>query len=368
MHVIVNRKQLILAMDAIIGFASGKMGFDIGRMFMVSTCKDRIVMVATDLESTGITTVKAEIKETGSACIEAQRMRAVAQKYPGDAMAIVKEKNGIRIQTGATRFNLAYTGTDIFPNPPEIGNAFMAVDGEILEKAFKKLLMVGSSDPRPHVAGVRMYSGENGIITCLSTDGGRLVRYRVPVLEGESFEIDRLVPKRAMAEARKSFFGRVEIGVKGAHFIFKNGQDGLERVICARTYEGAFPGIEKLISDEGYPCLVDRLELLAAMERMAIFLTPEISGANFIFKKNQIKIVVVAPDAGESDEKITVEYTGPDMEIVFNLKYMIDYMAKIVDKKITMTIQGPRQACRLRSALDQNYDFVIMPMRQVGEQ
>ena len=72
------------------------------------------------------------------------------------------------------------------------------------------------------------------------------------------------------------------------------------------------------------------------------------------------------PDVGEAKEEIDAEYDGSESTMGFNGRYLIEALEalKTVDvEKITLEMNGPTEACVIKSPEYEGYLGVVMPMR-----
>jgi len=69
---------------------------------------------------------------------------------------------------------------------------------------------------------------------------------------------------------------------------------------------------------------------------------------------------------GESEESVSAEYTGPDLEIGFNAQYLLDFLRVISQDRVEFQLKDQKSAGELRPAGDtvvDQYRYVVMPMR-----
>jgi DNA polymerase-3 subunit beta len=53
-----------------------------------------------------------------------------------------------------------------------------------------------------------------------------------------------------------------------------------------------------------------------------------------------------------------------ELEIAFNIHYIISILEKITSEEINMVVPGgENQSCLLSSTEDDNYQYIVMPMR-----
>jgi len=81
-----------------------------------------------------------------------------------------------------------------------------------------------------------------------------------------------------------------------------------------------------------------------------------------------------ALETGESEESVSSEYSGPDLEIGFNAQYLLDFLRAIPQDQVWFSLKDQKSAGELQpgpsgagpsgESLDrEQYRYVVMPMR-----
>jgi DNA polymerase-3 subunit beta len=82
-----------------------------------------------------------------------------------------------------------------------------------------------------------------------------------------------------------------------------------------------------------------------------------------ILKPGCIVALAHNPEQEEAEETIEVEYAGEEMEIGFNVNYLIDAINAIKTAALMMTTTNPDSSCMLLPDGQDNCKYVVMPMR-----
>jgi DNA polymerase-3 subunit beta len=69
------------------------------------------------------------------------------------------------------------------------------------------------------------------------------------------------------------------------------------------------------------------------------------------------------PELGDAKEEIAVEYSGLDMKIGFNAKYIQDVLNSMQQEEIDFELNDGLSPGLMRPHDDQSYTCVVMPMR-----
>jgi DNA polymerase III subunit beta len=70
-------------------------------------------------------------------------------------------------------------------------------------------------------------------------------------------------------------------------------------------------------------------------------------------------------ETGESEESLTVTYTGPKVDIGFNAQYLLEFLRAGDEAEVSFFFKDAGAAGELRPAGDTplHYRYVVMPMR-----
>ena len=248
--------------------------------------------------------------------------------------------------------------------------AFFTKD-DINRLASKTVFAVSSDEFRPAMTGV-LFQFRGDHVNAVSTDSYRLCRAIAQPEEGRQYpdELDIIIPSRSVELLRKPdddvFMSVIENNGKITHCRFDIG----DTIFITRIIDEKFPPYESVIpQDNDKFVTVERGELLSAIKRVAIFTSNISKQIKLILEENKIYLKGKDEEIGtDGDEYIPCEYTGSNMEIGFNYKYLEEALQNIDGKteedKIVMSFSEPTRPSLLkRSKDDENLLMLIMPVR-----
>jgi len=76
-----------------------------------------------------------------------------------------------------------------------------------------------------------------------------------------------------------------------------------------------------------------------------------------------LKVSASSQELGEAEEIVEVEYAGEEHVIGFNSRYLLDAMAALEKDRLVFEIKDAQSPGVIKSAEDEGYCCVIMPMR-----
>jgi DNA polymerase-3 subunit beta len=177
-----------------------------------------------------------------------------------------------------------------------------------------------------------------------------------------------LIPKKAMAELIKladesSPEGKAIFSGDDNHLFFQVGH----RLLMTRKLTGNFPDYERVLpKDHTLSAKLLKNEIKSAIERVAQFADERSRAIRVQFTEGEVRVFSSSVEMGESEESVSSEYNGPDLEIGFNAQYLLDFLRVIPQDHVSFELKDQKSAGEMRPAgegLAEQYRYVVMPMR-----
>jgi DNA polymerase-3 subunit beta len=132
----------------------------------------------------------------------------------------------------------------------------------------------------------------------------------------------------------------------------------------SKLIDGRFPDYGRVIPAKP-PRVVSavRDDLRHALQRAAILSNEKYRGIRFALKPNALMIQSHNPEQEEAEEELEVGYAGDELEIGFNVNYLLDALAAIDSPEVQIGLTDSNNSCLIRAAADATTSFVVMPMR-----
>jgi DNA polymerase-3 subunit beta len=80
-------------------------------------------------------------------------------------------------------------------------------------------------------------------------------------------------------------------------------------------------------------------------------------------KTDLVTIQAHNPEQEEAEDQVEVSYQGDEVEIGFNVNYLLDALAAVDSEKVTLGLTDGNSSCLVRAAGTTNTKYVVMPMR-----
>ena len=83
----------------------------------------------------------------------------------------------------------------------------------------------------------------------------------------------------------------------------------------------------------------------------------------FFHVVNNLTVHINNPDLGAATETMEVLYSGEELEVTFNARYMLDTLTSMESETIELGLEDELSPCVLSQKGEEDYLAVIMPMR-----
>jgi DNA polymerase-3 subunit beta len=304
------------------------------------------------------TFLDVEVTEEGRTVIPAKLAAEAVRKLPPGAVVMSSDETEVEITGNGPRFNLRAMSVDDYPKVAEADlTGAVEVDGATLTHALAQAGVAASGDDaRPTLTGVLFESNE-GSLRLVATDSYRLAVRDVPGVEAEG---SKLVPFRALRELSRTVGAgamKVALGERDASFVTSQGR------LTVRVIDATFPNYRQLLP-EGHAnrLVVDKEHLLEAVGRAALVAEDHIP-VRLAMHSGGVELSVIRQEVGEATELLDGEYTGADMTIAFNTRYLTDGVSAVDDEKVVIESSDPLKPGLIHGAESTDFRYLLMPVR-----
>jgi DNA polymerase-3 subunit beta len=107
----------------------------------------------------------------------------------------------------------------------------------------------------------------------------------------------------------------------------------------------------------------DRGLFKGALQRTAILSNEKYRGIRLIIRKGGLVLQAHNPEQEEAEEEIEISYDGEEIEIGFNVNYLLDALGAIESDEVNLALVDSNSSCLLREPGKDDCKYVVMPMR-----
>lgn len=343
--------------------------------------KGTLEATATDLGTTIILKVDANIKEEGSALVPAQFSVALLdQLKKEESLSFAISRNKLNLKSSKGTYKLDLDNPDSFVRNPEIESdvVTMKLPGSVLSTLFSSTVFACSDDEyRPALTGVAITVGETYIEAC-GTDGHKMSVYRYDDM-GELTNFKLTFTKIVTRDGAKLFPNLfdsepevlVEFGGKFIAFTAGN------KKMFVRLIEESYVDYHVLIPKaEAIKCSVKIVKegFLAGLKRLGILAVPDASKKLHVVFGEEVGSVKFTLQnqytQAEAWEKFPIEYSGKEkIDFLFNSRLLSDVVRAVNDTEFHLYIQdtlSPVMVTPVNTDIDQK--ILVVPMRDESKE
>jgi DNA polymerase III subunit beta len=378
MEFTVSKSDLVRELSLSQGVVEKKTTIPILSNVLLEASGDHLTLTATDLELGIRCTCPARIKREGAGTIPARKLLDYVRLLPeGDVQMKFLENHWASITCGRSRTRIAGMSRESFPELPEMPPPIASVPIKMLASMISRTsFAISMEESRFTLNGALLVMRPEGL-TMVATDGHRLAYVQAGGADGsapagEIGEISQpfraLIPKKAMLEIVK-LADLAESDTRGVfagddnHLFFQVGP----RLLITRKLTGNFPDYERVLpKDHIHIAKLQKEEIKSAIERVAQFADERSRAIRVQFTPGEVKVFSSSVESGDSEESVTSEYQGPDLEIGFNAQYLLDFLRAIPQDVVAFELKDQKSAGEMRpygESIPDQYRYVVMPMR-----
>jgi len=366
MNFIVSSATLLRHLQNISGVLNASNTLPILDNFLFSIKGNQLTISATDLETTMTTKLDVQSEEDSAVAVPAKKVLDVLKSLPDQPCTFKasgdKYKIGIAYDNGRAEMQ-GFNGEE-FPKLPKIENqSTIKISGEIVANAINRTLFAaGNDDLRPAMSGVYCQFSGNEIVF-VATDAHKLVRYKRNDAKSTDSS-DFILPKKPLNMLKSNLTGDEEITLEynqsNAVFTFN------DMVLSCRLIDGKYPNYEAVIPKENPNVLtIDRLQLLNSIKRVSIFANKTTHQIKLKFAGAELNLSAEDTDfADASNERLTCNYDGDDLEIGFNSRFIIEMLNNLDSDEVQLAMSEPSRAGILTptTTTSENEDVLMLVM------
>jgi DNA polymerase III subunit beta len=378
MKFLCQQADLSASLSLVSRAVSGKPSLPILTNIKLVATHGQVQLTGFDL-SLGIqTSFGAEVSEAGKIALPAKLLNDIVSRLPSGEITIEqnesKNGDGIVVTVKSTTGTYQVRGMDAteYPELPE------PADGEIqhlpitalIDGLRGALIACSQDETKPILTGVN-FKLEAEKLEFAATDGHRLGVVETFLEAEQENTLNLTVPARALRELEKMLGGKQSI--EQVSFSLGEGQavfawetvHGQQQLIT-RTIEGNYPDYRALIpSSFGKQVTVDRKQLVSALERIAVLADQHNNLVKFTIsnKSQSLDLSVEAQDIGSGRESLTAQVSGDDIEIAFNVRYLLDGLKNINAQDVAINLNGVLEQVVFSPVGGVKTIYLVMPVQ-----
>ncbi len=370
MKFVVNRDLFTRALARVQGVLNRKSTMPVlSNVLLEAEPGGKLRVAATDLDVTFDGYLGARVVEAGRVTVDGKRLYEVVRSLPGEEVDVgVGEEERVTLSCHNTEFQLHGTAADEYPSlPTREGVELTPVDGAGLRELIERTLFsVSSDESRPNLNGVFFRCLEDDRVRMVSTDGHRLSQGERSVNRGASIPAAEgvIIPRKGVAELKRLLD---EVGAEVGFGFLEHSLvvAAADLTLYVRLIDAGFPDYRAVIPKSSERIVVlNRLPFLDSLKRIGILASERTHGVRIELRGSRMTLSSDNPDLGKAREEVELDgYDGGDLTIAFNARYVRDILGILSAEKVEMALNEALSPGLFREHGNEDYLFVVMPMR-----
>ena len=361
-----TQDKVLAILQSVAGIVERRHTLPILANVLISKTGSQIQLTTSDLEIQIRTSAELD-GDVGNftTTVGARKLIDILRSMPSDqTVSLESAQNKLILKGGKSRFTLQTLPAEDFPLVQEaasFGPAF-----SVPQKVLKELLnqvsfAMAVHDIRYYLNGI-LFVAEGKQLSLVATDGHRLA-FSSATLDVEVPKQEVILPRKTVLEMQRLLSdkeGAIEMQFAGnqAKFSF----EGMEFV--TKLVEGKFPDYNRVIPKNHKNIItLGREPLLKSLQRTAILTSEKFKGVRLNIEPGTLRVASNNAEQEEAVDELDIDYSGDNIEIGFNVTYLIDALANMSQDMVKMELSDSNSSALLTIPDNATFKYVGMPMR-----
>ena len=359
-----TREVLLKPLQAVIGVVERRQTMPILSNVLLVAKNGELAVTATDLEVELVAQANVDVQAGGEITVSGRKLLDICRALPeGSEIAVSVSGEKLHVRSGRAKFALATLPAAEFPSVEDIkASQTISVSQEVLGRLIEKThFSMAQQDVRYYLNGMLLETGGKHIRS-VATDGHRLALCQAELGDTDLVEQQVIVPRKGVLELQRLLSGEGSVDiVLGANHVRIQLQ-GIR--FTSKLIDGRFPEYERVIPrDSSNEVRADKDVFRGGLQRTAILSNEKYRGIRLIIRDSALVLQAHNPEQEEAEEELEVAYAGEDIEIGFNVNYLLDAIGAVDGEDVALSVVDSNSSCLIRAPEKEDCKFVVMPMR-----
>ena len=358
-----DRETLLKPIQAVVGVVERRQTMPILANMLLVANEHGLSVTATDLEVELVASATLDVAQAGEVTVPGRKLLDICRALPdGAKVSVSLDKGKLVIKSGRSRFTLSTLPAAEFASVDDIQSRQQVEIGrEVVSELIDRThFAMAQQDVRYYLNGMLVELRE-GHIRAVATDGHRLAMCEAETKTGDTIQV--IVPRKGVLELHRMLGnaeGNATVAFGTNHLRVTLGNARL----TTKLIDGRFPDYERVLPKGGdKDVIADRQLLREALQRASILSNEKYRGVRLQLAENLLKIQAHNPEQEEAEDEVEVKYGGSEMEIGFNVNYLLDALGAVTTTDARITLTDGNSSCLIREPGNDRCKYVVMPMR-----
>ena len=367
MNINITKETLEHPLSQIVGVVEKRQTLPILGNVFLDLSDNKLTLVGSDLETEITTKVDNVGGSDGKTTVSARKLFDICRSLPAESQLslVLEEDSKMVVTAGKSKFTLQTLSANDYPRLEETQwkQEFALSQQQLSHLLTKTSFSMAQQDVRYFLNGLLVEINGDQILS-VATDGHRLAKTLVNIPGLGLDMVQSIVPRKAVLEIGKfldaSSDDMVSVKLNASHISIESGNF----MFISKLIDGRFPDYEKVIpANLDKHIIIDRSNLIEILSRAAILSNEKFRGVSLNIGGNVLKVASHNPDQEHATDEMEVEYQGDDIEIGFNVNYLMEALKACDSDKIDLGLLDPNTSCTFHASDSDETLYLIMPMR-----
>jgi len=331
----------------------------------ITADEKQVRICATDLEvGINYSVSQVQVEQAGETVVPADRLAAIVRESVDEVLSMQTSEGICEIKGADSHFTIYGQEAEQYPSVPDFdGAADIEISLENLQAGIEQCLFATAKESTRYAINGVLWEIKGKKLSLVATDGRRLARVKVNLAsapEKKFAEVKIIVPAKTMSLLSK-------IGSSDKDTVAVKLVDNQVLIRCANVVvssslvEGNFPKYEDIIpTDYDKKLKLPTEAVLSAVRRSALLTSEESRGIKLSIGKKTLVFSCRAPETGDAQVELPIDYTAEPIEIGFNPQFFIDVLRIIRTEEFELELGQPDRPGLIKSGA--NFLYVLMPI------
>ncbi|MBI4780691.1 MAG: DNA polymerase III subunit beta [Oscillatoriophycideae cyanobacterium NC_groundwater_1537_Pr4_S-0.65um_50_18] len=338
--------------------------------------RQQVRLTGFDLSLGVQTSFGAQIESEGTLTLPAKLLGDIVSRLPDGEIVLEtsSEDTLVSITSVSGKYQVRGMGAEEFPELPTVDDgqvAHLPVDA-LIEGLRGALFSTSTDETKQVLTGVHI-SAETDGLEFAATDGHRLAVVQTIDPESEGAEpiddpkFNVTVPGKALRELERMLMlnatsGAIAVRFDPGQLVF----EWANQRLTSRLLEGQYPNYRQLIPRQfSRQLTVDRRSFSGALERIAVIADQRNSIVKLSLDSatQELVLSVDAQDVGNGREAIAAQISGEDLDIAFNVKYLVEGLKALNTQEVQMQFNTSTSPSILTPLGGMKMTYLVMPVQ-----
>ena len=358
------REELLVPLQSVIGVVERRQTMPVLTNVLLGARDNKLSVTGTDLEVELVATCAVSVQQPGDITVPGRKLLDIFRSLPEKVSVMLStEGERVSVRAGRSRFTLSSLPASEFPLVEEINaqQTLTMPQGEFRRLIDKTHFAMAQQDVRYYLNGLLLET-DGKALRAVATDGHRLALCETELSGKARTSQQVIVPRKGVLELQRILGteNNIELAVGTNHVRAQIG----EIRFTSKLIDGRFPEYARVIpSNPPKTVEADRENLRQALQRTAILSNEKYRGIRLTARPDLLTLQAHNPEQEEAEDQVEVSYKGEEVEIGFNVNYLLDALSAIEGDKVQIGLTDSNSSCLIHAPGTMHTRYVVMPMR-----